>query len=351
LELAFGIGSNDLAVIQFGKSPTNDPSLVYVRRMSHTNIVLAPKTLFDALQVTYSDLRDLRLVNLPASGIVDALQVVGNENFIVRRQTNDVWIVGESQPFAADPGLVRDWLDALARLEGTIEKDVVTDLTTYGLSPPARQYLLKSAVTNASGSISNRIVAELNLGFLQGEKVFARRPDEATVYTLARTDVARLPSAAWQLRDRRVWNFTTNQVTRLTIRRSLQTNTFTKTLQRSPAGSWNYAAGSEGILNSAKVEEAVHRLGDLRAAVWVARGDENRATYGFTENSDLITIDLKNGDKPHALTIEFGGRAPNKLPYVLAVVDGQTFIFELPVTTFIELVRDLINPLFPVPPA
>jgi len=348
LELAFVKGTNDLVVVQFGKSPTNDPAAVFARRMSHTNIVLAPKSLLDVLQVTYSDLRNLRLVNLPASGSVDVIEVIGAESFVVRHQTNGTWIVGDTQPFAADPGLVRDWIEALAKIEGVIEKDVVTDLTAYGLNPPARQYVIKSAVTNATGSVSNRLVAELNLGLLQGEKVFARRPDEATVYSLTRADVARLPSAAWQLRDRRVWNFTTNQVSRVSIRRALPTNTVTKVLQRSSSGSWNLAAGS-GAIDSRAFDQVVQDLGELRAAVWVARGEENREKYGFKENGDQITIELKNGDKPHTLTLEFGGRAPNNFPYTLAVVDAQTWIFELPVVTFVQLVRDLINPLFPPP--
>ena len=64
----------------------------------------------------------------------------------------------------------------------------------------------------------NVVVGTLQLGARQDNKVFARRPDEVTVYSLAPKDVARLPYAAWQLRDRRVWSFTTNQIARVTVR-------------------------------------------------------------------------------------------------------------------------------------
>jgi hypothetical protein len=45
LELAFasGSGTNDVIVVQFGRSLTNDLSTVYARRMSHMNVVLVPK--------------------------------------------------------------------------------------------------------------------------------------------------------------------------------------------------------------------------------------------------------------------------------------------------------------------
>ena len=83
----------------------------------------------------------------------------------------------------------------------------------------------------------------------------------------------------------------------------------------------------------------------MRAAAWTARGEDYRLVFGFRENADRIVVELKNGDKPHLLTLEFGNRAPNQVPYALAVVDEQTRIFEIPVTTFLLIVRELFNPL------
>jgi hypothetical protein len=94
----------------------------------------------------------------------------------------------------------------------------------------------------------------------------------------------------------------------------------------------------------------VQPLGELRAALWVARGDENRATYGFKEANDRITFEVRDGDKTKSLTLELGGVATNRVPYGLAVVDGQTWIFEIPILTFYEMTRDLLNPLSQKPP-
>jgi hypothetical protein len=347
LELAFASGTNDLVVVQFGKSPTNDSSKVYARRMSHMNVVLVPKTLLDALQLSQGELRDLRLVNLSSPASVDALEVVGAENFLVRRQTNGTWTVVNSSPAPADSEAVREWMDLLARLEGTVEKDIVTDFSVYGLSPqPARRYLIKSLSTNAAGVVNDRILAELDLGTQQGEKVFARRLDEATVYSLPRSEVARLPREAWQLRDRRVWSFTTNQITRVVVRQLSQSCE----LQRSPAGVWTVTEGAGVMINSRAMDLIVQPLGELRAAFWVARGDENRAVYGFKDDNNRVTFEVRDGDKTTSLTLELGGVATNHVPYGLAVVDGQTWIFEIPVLTFYELARDLINPLSPKTP-
>jgi hypothetical protein len=343
LELAFTSGTNDLIVVQFGKSPTNDSSTVYARRMSHTNIVLVSRAILDSLQISHGELRDLRLVNLPSINPVDAIEVIGTESFSVRRLTNGTWTLNDG-PSLVDAEAVREWLDLLAKLEGTVEKDIVTDFAVYGLSPqPARRYLIKTLATNSVGSISNRVMAELDLGTQQGEKVFARRPDEDTVYSLPRKDVARLPREAWQLRDRRLWSFTTNQVIRVAVRQSGQT----RKLERSPAGIWTVSEGAGVMINSRIMDAVLQPLGELRVATWVARGDENRTAFGFKEDNNRVSFDIRDGEKTRTLTLELGAVAPNRIPYGLAVVDRQTWIFEIPVVTFFELARDLINPLFP----
>jgi hypothetical protein len=345
-EVVFLVGSNNQYSVhlgaQFGRSPTNDPTVVYARRLTETNIVLVPRTALEAIQISQADVRDLHLVTF-APAVVDAIEVIGNENFDVRRQTNGTWLMGGTSLTVADTNAVRDWLIALSRLEGAVEKDVVTDFgNPYGLAEPSRTYLLKTTVTNASGIMSNRVVAELDLGNFQNKRVFARRPDEATVYSLAQADVAQLPFEAWQLRDRRVWSFTTNQIHRVNVRYKEKS----RTLQRNANGSWTIVDGEGIVSNYAALEETMYRLGELRAAAWVNRGEDKRGLYGFSNLNDRVIIELKNSDKPSQLVLEFGGPSPIQFPYALAIVEEKTWIFEFPPTLFFEVVRDLFAPMF-----
>lgn len=348
-EISFLGGSNEQYSVQFalqlGKSPTNDPSVVYARRVTTTNIVLVPRSLLEALQISHSDVRDLHLVSFDPQA-VDSIEVLGAENFTVQRQTNQTWSITEPAPTIADTNAVREWLEALVQLEGTVEKDVVTDFGPYRLATPSRRYVLKSSVTNATGVVSNRIIAELALGAVLDKKVFARRPDEATVYSLQLDDVFRLPREAWQLRDRRVWSFTTNEVAKVTV--TYLGNS--RTLQRSASATWSIAEGA-GIVPSVNpaLEETLFRLGNLHASVWVDRGDTKRSAYGFTGNTSKIAIELKNGEKPQTRFVEFGrpGFSPTGLPYALTEIDGQTWVFEFPPTLYFEVVRDLLNPMSP----
>lgn len=340
-ELAFGLGTNDVAVFQFGRSPTNDASQVYARRADRPNVVLVPKSLLDALQMPYSELRDRRLLSFSPEA-VDTLEIVpaGGEPFSVRRQSNGTWMILDAQAAPADNDIMKISLERLARLEGAVEKDVVTDFASYGLEPVARRYYLKSMVTNAAGQVTNRILAQLDLGSVRGEAVFARGADEKSVYTVPVSTISVLPRAAWQLRDRRVWSFTTNQVLRLTVKHNGQT----RQLVRSATGAWALAPGSEGVIVSDAVEEALYRLGELRAAVWVARGDEQRSQFGFDGKGYTLLIDVKSGDKTSTLTLEFGGQAPSGFPYAMASVDGQNWIFEFPLALYFQLMRDLSIP-------
>jgi hypothetical protein len=343
-ELSFYHGTNVQFVVEFGSSPTNDPTAVYARRMSHTNIVLVPRTALETLQVPHGELRDLHLVSFDAD-MVDAIEVTDGEPLVLNRQTNGSWQIVEPRRVAADTESVRAWLGILARLEGTVEKDVVTDFANpYGLDAPARQYILRAAGTNSAGTVTNRVIAQLDLGKIHGDKIFARRPDEATVYSLSSRDVEMLPRYAWQLRDKQVWSFTTNQVHRLTVRYKGQQ----RILQRLANGRWSLAEG-EGMIpaTNPRLDETMHRLGDLQAGFWVQKGDEHRATFGFNEGRGRLDIELKVNGGVETNFVEFGRQPTGRLPYALAEVDGETLIFEFPGQLYFMVLRDLLFPLAP----
>ncbi len=344
VELALGQGTNDLFVVQFGKSPTNDASLVYARRLSHNNIVLVRKTLLETLLTSHDELRDRQLLTFNPEQ-VDRIEVTGTNGFGVHRQTNSTWTTTGATPLLVDAELVRDWLDRLSRLQGTVEKDVVTDFAPYGLAQPGRQIVLSHLATLADGKPTNQVIAQLDLGNQEGEKLFVRRPDENSAYYVAVEALRSLPNAAWQLRDRRVFHFSTNQVASVTVRQ----HGYERKLLRSPAGNWSLAPGSQGVINTFAVEDMVDRLSELQANAWVARGDENRARYGFKDDDYRLTLELKDGDKPETRVLEFAQRESSRPPLASTTIDGQTWIFDFPVMLYYRLISYLSNP--PLPPS
>ncbi|MEI6779976.1 MAG: DUF4340 domain-containing protein [Verrucomicrobiota bacterium] len=324
LEVALSQGTNIVARLQFGKSPTNDTRLVYARRLGANTIVAVRKDLLALWYAQVNDFRDPFLITWSTPAAV--IDVRGQDSFSLQQQTNNTWRV-LPQDFPADAALVRDLLTALSGLQ-IVEfySDVATppELPALGLAPPAQQYILRSATTNSPAGPTNAIIVEVDFGTNRGEKVFTRRSDESFVYAVKYADFQRLPMASGEMRERRIWNLSTNDVTGATIR---QQGRVIQIVRNGPHD-WSLAAGSQGtIKNVLAVEEGVRGLCQLTAVAWIARGDQYRARYGFTDNGHRITLELKNGDP---VSVEFSGQASPNSPYAAVTLEGQLWIFQFP---------------------
>jgi len=322
LALALSQGTNLAAVLEFGKSPTNDARVVYARRQGQNAIFLVPGDPLSAWRDKADAFRDPHLIEFTES--VSAIEVRGEETFSLQRQGSNAWRV-LPQDFPADAGLVQEFLSNLSQFPAALVKGVVIDpdLAGYGLGPPRRRYLLESAGTNTEAGATNRLIAELDFGTNVDDKVYAHRTDESAVYSISLPDFQRLPAASWRLRDRRVWSFSTNDIAGITIRQRGKV----RNIVRKGPYHWSLAAGSQGIINDLAIEDGVREFGRLTANTWVARGERDRARCGFTADSQSLTVELKSGAK---LAIEFGGPASANAAYAAVAFEGETWIFEFP---------------------
>jgi len=333
LELAFGQGTNTVALLQFGK--TNDAGHVYARVYGKTTIVTVANDLVAPWRAPVNDFRDPHLLVLTRQA--DAIEVRGLENFSLERQTNDTWWV-MPQNFPADSALVKQLLIGLSALPIDLVQGVVTEsgLADYGLASPVLQYILQAKPESATGG-SNSILAQLQFGS-QTNRVCVRRTDESSVYAIRTNDFERLPSASWQFRERRLWSLKEDDIAGATIRKD------GKACQviRRERYKWSLAPGSQGIIkNELALEETLRGLATVVAAAWVARGETNRARYGLRDGSLQVTLEFKSGDKA---VVEFGAEAPSSCEYAAVIFDGQPWILEFPWPLF----RDILTTL-PIP--
>jgi hypothetical protein len=326
LELAIGQGTNTLTLLQFGRSPTNAPDQVYARRVGDTTIFTVTTNLLAPWLVSLNDFRDPHLVTL--AGSVEAIGVRGEDSFSLQHQTNDLWRVlpeGE-EAFPADAALVTNLLATLTNLQiigFVIDAANPPELLAHGLTTPLLQFFLTNAVPAGSVPGTNAPVLHLNFGFgtNQLDRVFAQRVDENSVYAVSTNDFERLPAASFQLRERKLWNFSETNVARLTIRQRGKALELIRNGDHSWSGS--AALAQDG---GAAVEETVRGLGQLAAGAWVGHGEQCRARCGFVEADYQITLELKNGEKR---TVEFGREAPSTAYYAAITLDGQPWVFEL----------------------
>ena len=339
LELALGQDTNDLVSVTFGNSPSNQPAMVYARRLSHSNIVLVSKELVEKLAIPFTELRDRHLFSFVPE-LVTQIELLGEENITIRRQTNGLWRVTEPDEFPADGMLVMELLgDLFAMQVSQFEKDIVTDFSPYGLAQPLRQVTLKTSATNETG-LTNIIVAQAFFGTNGIGHVFARRHDETSVYEVTEADLMRLPFFAWQVRERKIWNFNVTNVVRVTVRQGERVHQ----LIRRGQTNWVFGTGSQGLLNAAGVESVVGRLGQLSAAAWAGRGAEARSRLGFNPPSMRVEIEVNEAGKLNTYTLEFGAQSRAQVPWASVQLDGQWWCFEFPW----HLYRDMARDLFPV---
>jgi hypothetical protein len=322
LEIALSRGSNLVAQLQFGRSPTNDPGQVFARCAGQSAIVTVSKELLAPWRVSnVNDFREPRLLVLTER--IDEVEAHGEDAFSLQRQTNDTWrILPHNWP--ADATLVRDLVATLGDLPlAEFSRDIVTapDLPEYGLATPARRFVLKSLRQTAAGAPTNLVIADLSFGFSTNHpgKIFARRTDENSVYAISTNDFQRLPWVSWQVRDRKFWNFSEENVASVTIRQQGKQ----RQIIRKGSQHWSLAPGSPGVINDLALDATIGGLIQFGAAWWEALGEQNRARLGFTDNGQQITIELKNGERA---AIEFGGRSPAGFPLAATTLDGQLWI-------------------------
>lgn len=319
LDLWLGHGTNFISAIHVGKSPTNDPTQVFARRERWNAIVTTAKEPLSPWRGSVNDFRDSHLLELTAP--VAEIKVQGQDNFTLQRQgLNDWQIVGEK--FPADAENAQLFIKTLAGLRvAEFVKDVVTtpDLSAYGLATPTRQITLRSAAGDTNG-----VIVQLSFGTNQNNEVFVRRADEDFVYAVTAEDFNRLPEAAWEFRERRIWNFTEGDVAQITIHQ----NGKTRQMVRTGPNKWSLAAGSQGIINPPAIEETTHRFGELTIYGWVGRNVTEPEKFGLNTNNLQIVIELKNSTK---YTVDFGAELPVSQTALAAVtLDGERWAFVFP---------------------
>jgi uncharacterized protein DUF4340 len=316
-DLALAQGTNSVAWLQFGKSPTNDDKQIYARRVGQNALVTVSKDSLAAWRGSVNDFRDPHLVVLTRP--VDAIEVRGQDQFSLQHETNGTWRI-VPQGFPVDLTLVQEMLDHLRTLQvAEFTKDAVIEpnLPDYGLASPIRKYILRAAPGGATDPPTNTVIAELNFGTNQNG-VFARRADESFVYAIKLADFQALPSVSWQLRDRRIWNLSTNDLAGVTIHQQGKQ----RQIIRNGPHRWSLGPGSTGVVEDVAIEETVSGLAQMAASAWVALGEQSRSAYGLSDTDQRVTLELKSGESQ---TVELGSS-----PFAAVTLDGKCWIFELP---------------------
>ena len=332
LDVWLGHGTNFTAAVHVGKNLPDKSAALFVRREGWNAVVAAGKETFATWRGAVNDFRDPHL--LAPTAPVAEIEVRGENHFLLQqRGPNDWTVAGEKYP--ADRENVQNFLKLLTSLrvaEFVKDTATATDLQERGLASPTRQIFLRGTAGD-----SNSVLTQLIFGTNEPNRVLVKRGDEEFIYALKPEDVARLPEAGWEFRDRRVWNFTETNVASVTLRQ----NGKTRQMIRTGNNKWSLAAGSQGVINPPAIEETLHRIGELTAAGWVGCNVTAPEKYGLNTNNLAIVTELKSGEK---LSIEFGAELTQGQTALAAVTfAGERWVFVFPpvlyqfVTTYLTI--------------
>jgi hypothetical protein len=334
LEIVFAKGTNRVQTLQFGGPVEGVTNEIHAVGRDLSAVVVVASDLLQAWRMTPNDFRDRQLIKVPQD--VASIEMHNGESFTLEKTTNGVLRI-EPLGIPADAGTVGQFIQDLEALRVVqFVKDVVAepDLAGYGLASPALRVAITSPPEVAGQP--GRVLA-LEFGARQGETVFVRRVDESAVYALDVAALERIPAAAGHFRELTVWNFAEEHVAAVEVLRG----NATWRVIRNGQNQWSLSPGSQGIINAFAVEEAVHRLGQLKAVVWTEWDQGDAARYGLDEDSVGLTVELKDGSRE---TVRFGFPSPSGHVYAETLLEGGSWVFEFPGDTFDLVESFLIKP-------
>ena len=331
-ELILSQGTNRLAAVQFGHSPTNQPGMVYARLLQHTNVVIIPKPWLTDLRAPVWDYSDHHLVDSfdPGAESLQRINISAGDSFSLEQSTNGMWQISSPSKLPADEELVFALLGRLRNMEAVSrEREVVGDFSAFGLAQPTAQYtLLQRGGTNA-------ILGQISFGAPAGEtseELFARRFDEDSVYRVRAVERQLLPAYSYQLRQRRFWDFPAKAVTKITLNQGEQS----LELLRNQDGEWTRTGQSLTDDQREKIPTALGALGRLQAARWTARGADKLATYEIIQRKKSVTLELQHNGQTLTRKIQFGKQSElfNYFAFATDPLEQEAVVFECPLNTY-----------------
>ena len=170
------------------------------------------------------------------------------------------------------------------------------------------------------------------------DNIAARRSDESAVYAVPYEAVMSLPAYAWELRDRRLWNFDAQDVAELKWTHPEQAS---RTWRRLGAV-WRIGNTPLGEVESAALSECLYRLSEVRVETWTSRNADAGARCGVGAHA-RIEIAFKTSNQMPPKRLNFGKITAQGHRYAESEVDGEPMIFEFPGALYLQL-RQVFGP-------
>jgi hypothetical protein len=262
----------------------------------------------------------------------------------VQKTADGSWRVNcaDGETFPADEMLMKEWFFNLTNIQVVIPRSPTADKSLFGLDNPAGPLLRYQVFSAPATGQTNPLMADLlfGLGTNQPLRIYEMGGDEKYVNSIDPQQFSLLPNACWELRDRAIWHFQSNQVTAIDIHQLGADLRYT----RDTNNQWVLPRKYYQITPvQPAIEETLYQMGRLRAIYWSGCGDEHLERFGFDQADYRISFEVNNNGRMETNTIQFGKPSPHLHPYASIVRDGRRLIFEFPVDLYSNLVAGYLG--------
>jgi len=162
------------------------------------------------------------------------------------------------------------------------------------------------------------------------------RSDEPSVYAVPYGAIKQLPAYAFQLRDRRLWNFAPKDIAELKI---MTPERAPHTLERDDS-TWRNGDAPLGQVEAATLNGYLRELSEVSVESWTIRSPAAAARYGIGKRAQL-EITIAEGDQADLKILKFGSISPRRHRFAETEVDGIPTVFEFPGPLYSKLNRAL----------
>jgi hypothetical protein len=334
-------------VLRLGRPVEGRTNEVYATLEGTEHVFSVAAGLLETLSVGATDLRDRRLLTLPAYDIGYIHNEEGEQTLSLARAEDGMWSVVEPRQFKANEPRLQQALSEWTglRIETFIDSPG-TNLATWGLSPPDRRIVFaRHAPGHGAAATAPTVDPGQTVTLLVARDNDPRQPlvlvkveGEESLYRVSRDGLAALPMAPLYYRDPVVLRVDSNEV-RSVVRTMLGQE---QTAERTSATN-AFRAAKGAVLDEAAVGRVLAALQQVSADEFVVEDPESLETWGLAQPRATLTLGL-SGQGAIGKSIALGDDAGSDA--VFALVRGQNVVF-----TLNHAIRDrLFTPLYLTPP-
>jgi len=233
---------------------------------------------------------------------------------IVIEKQDAGWVITAPVTAPAEQGSVDRMLDSLAELKYERDIGAQSDLGPFGLAEP------ETEVEIAGGGIFGSIL--LGTSTPDGSKLYVKLSEKEPVYTVDNSFRGRLDKTLFDLRDKKVVDFSIPDVTGVKLFRNGQTFVF----EKSADGDWAMTSPAEHNADAGKIRRLLDSIRFARVKKFVEEDATDLAEFGLESPSALVKLEF--ADK--TTSVAFGDRSdPDDSGNVYARRNEERQVLEL----------------------